>query len=158
VDDEYRLMPKTVYRLTAGLAAFGGLLILIALFTMGKSGATLTGHVTHRGKPVIWGSVIVVGPDGNATAGRIQPDGTYTVENVPPVAVNVAVVSRDPLVQHNMEEIRRNRNRAAPKSWEPVPVDRKQWFPLPERYADPQTSGLTVLLSKGTNRHDIELP
>jgi len=157
-DDEYRLTPKTVYRLTAALAGIGGLLIVIAIFTAGHSRATLTGHVTHRGKPVIWGSVIVVGPDGNATSGRIQPDGTFTVENVPPAAVNVAVVSRDPAVQHSMEQIRGNRNRVAPKMWEAPPVDRKQWFPLPTRYEDPQTSGLSVLLSKGTNRHDIELP
>src|SRR5205823_2189416 len=67
-DDEYTLSPQTVYRLVGGLAALGVLLIAVAVFASGNPKATLTGHLTHRGRPVIWGSVILYAPDGTATA------------------------------------------------------------------------------------------
>jgi hypothetical protein len=158
VDDEYTLSPQTVYRLVGGLAAFGVLLIAVAVFVSGNPKSTLTGHLTHRGRPVIWGSVILYAPDGTATAGVIDPDGTYTVHNAPAVAVGIAVISHDPQVQHVATQIKTLRERVSMKKWQPPPVDRKNWFPLPKRYEDPKTSGLSVILTKGKNEHNIELP
>jgi hypothetical protein len=157
-DEGIELSPKTVYRLAGGAVGFGVLLIVVAAFTFGRSKATVTGRVVYRGKPVIWGSVILVAPDGTATAGRIEPDGTYKVDGAAPGAVNVAVISKDPLLQHYATQIKIQRERVSMKKWEAPPVDRKKWFQLPKQYEDANTSGLSLTLTRGTNQFDIELP
>ena len=44
--------------------------------------ADVSGRVTHRGKPVVTGTVVVRGSDGLDVPGAIQPDGTYTAQGV----------------------------------------------------------------------------
>jgi hypothetical protein len=152
------MAPKTVYRIAGGVAAVLVVCIALAVVTMRGSQATVTGRVTHKGKPVIWGAVILYGPDGQAAAGRIEPDGTFTVEKVPATPVSVAVVSQDPVYGNYMLQMKSSRVKFTKKQWTPPPVDRKQWFPLPKRYEDPKSSGLTLILARGTNRCDLELP
>jgi hypothetical protein len=152
------MSPKTVYGAVGGAVAVGALCIVLAAVTMRGVRATVTGHVTHRGKPVVCGAVVLVGSDGKTVAGRIAPDGTYTVENAPAAAVSVAVVSQDPLYSHYALQIKSSREKIPVKQWAAPSVDRKLWFPLPKRYEDPKSSGLTLILSRGANQCDLELP
>jgi hypothetical protein len=152
------MSPKLVFRLAGGVSGVGVLFMVIALFTLHKPKATVTGRVTHRGKPVIWGTVLLFAPDGKSAAGRIEPDGTYTVENAPVSPVNVAVVSQDPLYAHYARQIKSKREKVPMKQWAAPPVDRKKWFPLPQKYEDPKTSGLTMSLKGGPNTWDLEVP
>jgi hypothetical protein len=151
------LTPTGVYRLVGGVAAFGLLLVVVAALTFGRPKATLNGRVTYKGKPVVWGSVILVDERGYATAGRIEPDGTYTVDGASPATVNVAVISQDPLYQHHATQLKITRERLSLKKRPPMPVDRKLWFPLPKQYEDPKTSGLSLPLKRGNNEFNIEL-
>jgi hypothetical protein len=157
-DEGLGLSPKTIYRLAAGVAAFGLLLIAVAAFSSGRPKATVSGRVMYKGKTVIWGSVIVAGADGRAASGRIEPDGTYTVTDAPVGEVALGVVSKDPLLQHYATQMRTSRERVSVKKWQPPPVDRKKWFPLPNQYEDPKTSGLALKLTNGGNEHNIVLP
>ena len=152
------LTRQNVYRVAGGIAAFGVLLIVLAAIGFGRSKATVTGRVTHKGRPVIWGSVLLVGADGRAASGRIEPDGSYAVTNAPQGEVQVGVISKDPLVQHYATQIKTQRERVALKKWEALPVDRRQWFPLPPQYEDPKTSGLATTISRGSNQYEINLP
>src|SRR4051812_10074770 len=70
--------------------------IVFAAVGCGGRTATLTGKVTYQGNPVVSGSVIVLGADGTARSGVIQPDGTYAVEGVPRGPVRIGVLSPDP--------------------------------------------------------------
>src|SRR5215469_4912553 len=54
------------------------------------------GKVSYQGRPVIYGSVVLIGSDDMPVTGRINADGTYVVSAVPSGDVRVAVVSPDP--------------------------------------------------------------
>src|SRR3954469_14066774 len=99
---------KTVFRVVGGVGALGLFIIGMAAFASGGS-ATVTGKVTMLGRPVVWGSVVLVGADGHSAAGRIEPDGTFTVANAPTGEVVVSVSSPDPLVQHYATQIKTSR-------------------------------------------------
>src|SRR5438128_758039 len=77
-----------------------GLLLLGAIGIIGLCGcgrtATMTGKVSYKGRPVIYGSVIILHADNTARSGIIQADGGYTVEGIQPGTVKIGVISRDP--------------------------------------------------------------
>jgi len=149
------LTKKRFYQVVAGVAGFGLLLMVFALFAGGK--AKVTGRVTMMGRPVIWGSVVLVDEKGQSAVGRIESDGTYTVANAPTGDVTVAITSPDPLIQHYATQIKTSRERVPMKQWAPLPIDRSQWFVLPSRYEDAKTSGLSLSLKRGTNTYDLTL-
>ncbi len=151
------LAAKRVYFAVGGAVGFAAFLMTVALLTLGGPRATVSGRVLHNGKPVIWGSVVLVSADGKAVAGRIGPDGTYTVDNAPATTVAVAVISKDPLLQQLANRYKVSRERLSAKQVQPLPIDRKKWFPLPKHYEDPKTSGLSLSLSRGTNTYDLNL-
>lgn len=62
----------------------------------GDSTGTLAGQVTSGGKPVLWGTVTVIGSDNRPRTTNIRPDGTYEVTGLPPGPVRVAVQSANP--------------------------------------------------------------
>jgi hypothetical protein len=102
--------------------------------------------------------VLVVGKDGRKAAGRIEEDGSYTIHNAPPGPVEVAVVSRDPLVQTWATNLRESRERPTAKLFATsAPIDRRKWFPLPPKFEDPGMSGLTLTLTTGKNTFDVDL-
>lgn len=124
--------------------------VLLALLAAGCGAGRgdLGGAVTYQGKPVSSGTVTAVGSDGVPKSGFIA-DGKYEVRDLPAGQVKLAVTSPDP-------------GRAPPKSRKgesgPAPKpERAGWVPLPEKFADLATSGLTADLKAGANSHDIEL-
>jgi hypothetical protein len=153
------IAPLSMRRTTWGLR-------LATILLCGVSGCARTadvqGTVTHRGRPVIAGSVFFVGADNAARAGVIEPDGTYAIDGVPPGPVKVAIVSQDPAkgrsiqvgdkVLHRTGRGKRKGN-AARKPLAPA----KGWFPLPAEVGDPERSGLTFLVSPGRATLPIEL-
>src|SRR5437879_3893437 len=124
---------KTAYQVAGGVIALGVVIIGLSVYAASGS-ATVTGHVTFLGRPVIWGSVILVGADGRSVVGRIQPDGSYTITNAPTGEVGVSITSPDPLAQHYATQLKSSRDRIPVAQWPAMPVDRQQWFVLPQRY------------------------
>jgi hypothetical protein len=150
---------KQVYQAAGGVAGFGLVVIVLAVIFSGPSKATVQGRVTFQGRPLVCGSVIVVGTDGRSAAGKIESDGTFRVENAPAGQVNVGVVSHDPLVQHWATSLKTTRARPTANVFTAAPpVDRKQWFPIPQQYEEPASSGVTLMLKSGQNETDIPLP
>jgi hypothetical protein len=146
------------YRVYGGTAAVGVLLVVVGLFFLGKPKGTVTGRVTFRGRPVMYGAVVLVGKDGIAAAGRIETDGTYTVEKAPVGEVSVGVVSKDPVYVHRVTVLKNTREQVTAAALAPPPgVDRRKWMPLPQQYEDPTSSGLSTTIRKGTNEFDINL-
>jgi hypothetical protein len=124
--------------------------------------ADVAGKVTHKGKPVAMGTVIVRGSDGIEMTGAIQPDGSYLVRGVTAGAVKFAVISRDPAVVGARARAGKGRPdgkeetkpEEAPK---PPPENDAKWFPLPINYESPDSSGLTTTLHSGENSYDLDL-
>ena len=132
--------------------------LLLALAGCGGGPASVTGKVAHQGKPLVFGTVIVQGSDGVPMTGMILPDGTYAVEGVASGKVKIGVVSRDPGrgAYRPGQAGRRDKEPAADAK--PPPPELGKWFPVPEKYEDPEKSGLTTTLRGGANTYNIELP
>jgi hypothetical protein len=131
------------------------LMILQATICGCGNGATVTGKVMYKDRPVTYGSIIFL-KDKTARSGFIEPDGSYTVEDVPAGTVKIAVISRNP-----------SKGRSVLRGQKPVPPGKKgtasaktasnQWFPLPAKFEDPKTSGLGCTIDSGSVVYDIQL-
>jgi hypothetical protein len=147
---------KTVYKIAGGSVVGAALIIGIAAYAAGGA-ATVTGHVSMFGRPVIWGSVILTGSDGRSVAGRIEPDGSFTVANAPTGEVKVAVTSPDPLLDYYKTQIKSARVVLPQSQWPAPPVDRNRWFLIPKKYESPKTTDLKVTVGRGTNPCELTL-
>ena len=130
-----------------------GLLAIVA--GCGKT-AHVAGRVTYQGRPVVYGSVILVAADNKARSGVIEPDGSYAVEGIWLGPAKIAVISPDPSKGRRArrdEPPPRSDNNGKPLSKTPPPG----WFPLPTRFEDPAASGLTCVVDSSRVSHDIEM-
>ncbi len=122
----------------------------------GPRTATVVGRVSHQGKPVSGGSVIVYCSDQQIARGLIGPDGTYSIPNVPfgSAVVTVQAPGRVPAGLRLQQTL-------PPSSGGPIPptVDATEpgrvW--IPARYALPEESGLSVVIDRGQVNYDIDL-
>jgi hypothetical protein len=136
----------------------GKFVAAVALVVAGCGGGTgtLTGKVSYQGKPVVMGSVFVQAADGTRRVSNIEPDGTYTVLNMPVGPVMIAVNSPEP---PDPKALAGRAPRAGAKPAPAAPaVDRSKWVRLPDKYADPAQSDVTTTVSPGTTQFDINLP
>lgn len=136
----------------------------LALAATGCGGGVgeLSGTVTAKGAPLVYGTVTVVDSDGMPHQGNIEPDGSYVVKKIPAGAAKILVVSPEPPTKPGQKEnsIGRGDDPARYNLFSPelaAKVDWKKWRPIPKKYADPKTSDLTVTVRTGRNQHDIEL-
>jgi len=132
---------------TLSLFALAGL----AVFAVGcgPSTATVSGTVSHNGKKVVWGAVSLVAADGSTHTAQIARDGTYRIPNVPTGAAQVGVTSPDPYPE--------GKNGKYDGRYKP-PTDLPDgaWFPLPDKFADPKKSGLSVYVGGGGGDLDLK--
>jgi len=118
--------------------------------------ATVNGKVTFKGKPVVFGTVSIIGPDGNIQSGPIEPDGSFSVPGVKVGTGKVAVSSLKPpdgtdgKAKRGGRDAGGNDDERAPKPEAGAPAEViKNWFPIPAKYGDHKQSGLTVPVGDG---------
>src|SRR6516165_11835660 len=71
-------------------------LVLLTLAGCGSGTGAVMGRVTFRGKPVVSGSVVMLGADNKLVSTPLDAEGRYAVNGVPLGTVQVAVVSPNP--------------------------------------------------------------
>lgn len=130
-------------------AMTGLLAVLTVAAGCGPSTATVAGKVTYQGKPVVWGSVTLQAVDGSMHQIGLNPDGTYRLDRVPVGLAKVGVSSPDPKPSARAAKL------DDPRATAPPPVPPGAWFPLPDKFAAPSTSGVT--LNVGESPSDINL-
>lgn len=133
----------TVRRLTS--------LVLLGLTTVVGcgGGGPIKGKVTYQGKPVVWGSITLIGSDGVPYESMLETDGSFTVKGMPPGTAKVGVVSSNPENQGRPAAVKDERpvqQEAAPDRPKPA---KGTWFPLPDKFGDPLTSGVTATVASG---------
>src|SRR5262245_33088792 len=119
----------------------------------GPSKTEVTGKVTHNGKPVVYGSVTLIGSDGIVYSSQIKEDGTFAIPGVPAGPVKIGVLSPNPKPpeagkasgKDDLGAFSRGDRRPPPVPESVV----RAWFPIPDKYADPMTSGLSDKVSRG---------
>jgi hypothetical protein len=139
------------------IAACGALAsIVVGLAGCGGGKADVTGKVSYKGKLLTTGTVSMVGPDGMVKQGLIAADGTYAVAGVAAGNVQIGVASPRPGGDSRAPRRPGPASRlAAPNAG--VAGDAANWFPIPDTYLEPTTSGLATTLKSGANQYDIEL-
>ena len=130
--------------LAAGMAGLAG---------CGGGTADLAGTVTYKGKPVTSGTVQALQAGGKVTAAGIGADGRYRIADAAAGAAKVGVNSPDPRQAPAEGGGRVMPGAPKPKAAAADPT----WVKLPDKYADPDTSGLTTTLSAGSNTFDIKV-
>ncbi|AMV27235.1 hypothetical protein VT84_22730 [Gemmata sp. SH-PL17] len=123
------------------------LITVLALAGCGEPTTDVSGKVTYRGKPVAFGTVVVLDAAGAPKSGQIQPDGTYRVSGVRPGPVKVAVSSPPPPGSEPSRKSAGGRDGDDDKPPLNIPPAApeviKSWFPIPDKYGDPNKSELT---------------
>ena len=122
-------------------------LLALLLAGCGGNNSTLRGKVSHNGKPVTSGMVVVLNPDRTTAKGEIEPDGSYSVSGVGRGQVQVGVLSPDPA--HHAARPAHSRK--------PKPKPTEGWVPLPDEAGNPSTSGIVFEMT-GSATHDIVVP
>jgi hypothetical protein len=136
---------RSLFRPVVGL----GLLALVAVGCQGKG--DVSGKVTYKGKPLVFGTVQFEGRDGMLRQGNIETDGSYTVSGVATGEAKVAVSSRNPKSSDFIPIQREGGPKLPPRP------DYPGWFPIPDKYETPYKSGLTYTIKRGENKINIEL-
>jgi hypothetical protein len=125
-------------------------LLVVLVAGCGPRTGAVAGRVTYQGKPVIFGSVQFTGSDNQPRLAAIDPEGRFSLEAVLAGENRVLVHSPDP-----RRAVRRDKR---DQPLEAPPVDPKLWFPVPEKYSNPQKSDLAFTIQPGTsNTFDIDL-
>ena len=144
------------------MAAAALVVALAGLSGCGGGKTTAKGKVTYNGKPVVWGTVTLIDSAGIPHSENINLDGTFSINDVPSGPVKIGVVSPKP------QEPRGGgaRGAGAPDPNDPREKFAKQqgitqdpprqlppagaWFAIPDKFADPNTSGLTGTVKSGS--------
>jgi hypothetical protein len=144
---------RSLSRWRLGRAGLLALLLCVPVTGCGPGRGEVSGTVRYNGKPLPFGAIQFLGPDGVPCSGPIQPDGTFSVQ-VPTGEAKVIISCVD--------EARMNRfsgqlaagreGRAAPP-----PSSSANFSLIPQRYTDWNTSGLSVLVGRGKTVQDFAL-
>ncbi|MCI0463444.1 MAG: hypothetical protein L0Z62_41430 [Gemmataceae bacterium] len=125
-----------------------GLAAVVLVPVSGCGGArkvTVSGTVAYKGQKLSSGFLQFVGPEGAYSGSSIQADGSYIITDVVPGEVKVGV---QPTPQGSGSSSSGDKPGADPKA---VPVE------LPERFRDPEKSGVKYTITPDTRELHIDL-
>jgi hypothetical protein len=124
---------------------------LLALLAVGcQNKGDVSGRVTFKDKPLVYGTVSFETTEGPSVQAVIKQDGSYVAHGVGLGEARVTVNSADPKQVGSMLSWK---NPAA----KPQALNIQGWFPIPEKFASTGTSGLTKTVKRGDNKYDIDL-
>jgi hypothetical protein len=145
----------------AAVGLFAGSIALLS--GCGGGVGDVSGKVTFKGKPVVYGSVGFVGSDGVPKTAKISPDGSYAVKDVRAGEAKITVTSELPAKTARSAEV--------PPDWpkEVPPPDKgeagetidpevaKKWFPISPDLGDINKTKLRFQVKRGAQTYDIQL-
>jgi hypothetical protein len=124
----------------------------------GGSKASVSGKVYYKEAPLKGGNVTFVGPNNQSYLAEIQKDGSYTVEKLPPGEFKIAVETNS-LKPPNAFVLKNKPPADAGGGYKPPDYEAraKRFVPIPERYMNPDQSGLAYAAKGGKQAYDIKL-
>jgi len=143
---------NTPPRRAAGAFFLAGLILVSTGCKPGEPTGEVNGKVTLNGQAVSSGTVSFIPATGVPVSASIQPDGTYTVRDVPLGESIITVLDTPaPGTEPGKTDKPKAGERAPAKKAEPPGGS------IPPRYSDMKTSGLRFSVEKGSNSFDIPL-
>jgi hypothetical protein len=118
--------------------------------------AVVSGKVSYKGRPVTGGTIKFIPADnGPPSLGPINPDGTFSFGGVPFGTMQIGIDTES--VRNAARADYTKTGKAPPGTQMPPSTPHAAYVPLPKKYADPKTSGLTWDLKRGNLTKDIDL-
>ena len=111
----------------------------------GVKKVTVSGTISYKGHRLQSGILKFVGPEGAYSAASIQPDGTFIITDVVPGEVKVGVMEAPGGSGSSSSS---DDNKASSRT---KPVS------LPEKYREPETSGLKYTITPDTKELNIDI-
>jgi hypothetical protein len=143
-------------RVLAGCVALS---LFVGATGCGSKG-TVTGKISYRDKPVPGGTIFFLTEGKGTFESKIQPDGKYTVENVPAGTVKIYLETESirPAPRPKMPKPPKDQ---VPPGAEDNPVygapAANRYVKIPDKYTSPEKSGLTLDVRGGNQDYDIPL-
>jgi hypothetical protein len=122
-----------------------GAIVIVALLGCSDKGlkkVTVKGTIAYKDQALSSGLLQLVGAEGAYSAASIQADGTFIITDVVPGEVKVGVMEKPQSQSSSSGE------KTVPKT---APVA------LPEKFRDPQMSGVTYTITPETKELHIDL-
>jgi hypothetical protein len=146
--------PHFYFPLTVGV-------MLLAMLSAGCGGNTaeVSGTVKYQGKALPSGKVTFISEDGKIMEfAMIDSDGSYKITKAPLGSVKITVTT-PPSSQDGGPEAAKDLMKDAGKHMPGTGPKKstEKVVPIPGNYGDPQKSGLTYEVKKGSQQHDIDL-
>jgi hypothetical protein len=155
------------FRPVAWLAPAG----LLLLAGCGGGKGEVTGQVLYNGEPLSMGRITFVSETGKQEAfSSYVIRGKYTIKGCPAGPVKISVESLEPPTKEQIEAYTKQPPRMAPEMHERMsqqgpPPEMKEiaegpplkHMKIPPQYADPDKSGLTYTVTRGSQEHTVEL-
>jgi hypothetical protein len=133
------------------LTALGIMLLVSVQGCGGPFSGAVSGKVTYKGNALPGGIVTVIHPDGRNKEARIQEDGTYSIPDAPGGECKVTVHTIPPKPGSSFIKI--GGQPLAPEPFYPA----GKYVPIPKKYGDANTSGLSLTVKRGNSEFDIEI-
>jgi hypothetical protein len=140
-----------------------GSLVLLLIVAGCASKGTISGQITYQGKPIPSGTVVMVPEKGQAVTGIIT-DGHYQVKGIVKGMAKIAVQTAEGAA-FNRPMQRMPKGMGPPKELglDPALFDASaqhsqvKSMRIPEKYRDPEKSGLTYTVKGGEQELNIDL-
>lgn len=106
---------------------------------------TVSGTISYQGRRIPSGMLQFVGPNGAYSAAVIQPDGTFIITDVVLGEVKVGVLEAP------------RRSGSSSSGEKPVPGPKAAPASLPDKFRNPETSGLKYTITSETRELHISI-
>jgi len=152
--------PRTARRtLLAGLT-FAALL----LAGCGRGKGDVTGEVTYKGDPLPYGRITFLSEAGrHDTVSGLIIRGKYKIEGCPTGPVKISIESLSPPSKEQLEKAKKQPSLGEGEPMSPEVLKELSADPplkyvkIPSKYGNPETSGETYTVEKGSQSHNIAL-
>jgi len=149
-------MNRAFYRCKPVLFA----ILCLAIAGCGKPVGEVSGTIKYKGKPLTIGTIQFLAADGLYYPADIDANGQYTLPKVPVGEAKVAVNSIDEKAGQAFAKkliaYGRGSKDGKPAGQPPRPPAGNFWL-IPQKYGDVQTSELSTTIKRGKNTYDIDL-
>jgi hypothetical protein len=141
-----------------------GLAATIGLSGCGGSSGSIAGKVYYKGQLVKGGNVQFVASDGSARSSPIGEDGTYTIDKMRlgDAKISVDTSSFKPqkgVFAYGSKPMKPPPGQPEGSGYKPPDTQElaKRYVEIPEKYSDPNKSGLTYTVKSGRQDYDIKM-
>ncbi len=152
--------PRTAKRTLLAWLALAALL----LAGCGRGKGDVSGEVTYKGEPLPFGRITFVSEVGrHDTVSAFIIRGKYTIEGCPAGPVKISIESLKPPTKKELEEAKKSPtlgegDRLSPELLKEITADPPlKYVKIPSKYANPETSGETYTVEKGSQTYNITL-